>query len=183
MTGSYNKVLLMGNLTRDIEIRLLPNSSNGTADPARNSVANIGLAVNRRYAAANGVNREEVTFVDCEAWGKIAELMNQYLKKGSPIFIEGRLKLDQWEDKEGGKRSKLKVVVENFQFIGGNMTEHDGTDLPTRNAVAQLTRTGTEPEPMHDGSAPGYARDKSALFSAGKASPRYTPIRESDIPF
>lgn len=109
MAGNYNKVLLMGNLTRDIELRHTTGNQ---------AVANIGLAVNRRYKAADGEMREETTFVDCEAWGKTAEVMSKYLQKGRPVFIEGRLKLDTWQDKnDGSNRSKLRVVVENFQFI------------------------------------------------------------------
>jgi len=117
MAGSFNKVMLMGNLTRDVEIR---HTSGNTA------VGNFGLAVNRKFKTQSGEQREEVTFVDCEAWGRTAEVMSQYLGKGRSVFIEGRLKLDQWEDKNGGgKRSKLSVVVENFQFVdsgqgGGN---------------------------------------------------------------
>jgi len=109
MAGNFNKVLLMGNLTRDIELR---HTSGNQA------VANIGLAVNRRYKAGDGEMREETTFVDCEAWGKTAETMAKYLQKGRPVFIEGRLKLDTWQDKnDGSNRSKLRVVVDNFQFI------------------------------------------------------------------
>ena len=108
--ASYNKVLLMGNLTRDVELKYTPSNM---------AVANIGLAVNRRYSTKEGENREETTFVDCEAWGRTAEVMNQYLAKGRPVFVEGRLKLDQWQDQNGNNRSKLKVVVENFQFIDG----------------------------------------------------------------
>lgn len=108
MAGNFNKVFLMGNLTRDIELR---HTSGNQA------VANIGLAVNRRYTTQSGEKREETTFVDCEAWGRTGEVMSQYLKKGRPVFIEGRLKLDQWEGKDGSKQSKLRVVVENFQFI------------------------------------------------------------------
>lgn len=110
MAGSYNKVLLMGNLTRDVELRYLPNTNT--------PVATIGLAVNRRYRTKEGENREEVTFVDCEAFGRTAEVLSQYLRKGRPVFLEGRLKLDQWEDKQSGQnRSKLKVIIENFQFV------------------------------------------------------------------
>ena len=109
MAGSFNKVLLMGNLTRDPEVR------HTSGDRA---VANFGLAVNRRYKTASGEKREEVTFVDCEAWGYTGENIGKFFAKGSPIFIEGRLKLDTWEDrKDGSKRSKLKVVVESFQFV------------------------------------------------------------------
>lgn len=108
MAGNFNKVMLMGNLTRDIEVRYTPSNT---------AVANLGLAVNRRYRTQDGQQHEETTFVDCEAWGRTAEVMQQYLRKGSPVFLEGRLKLDQWQDKDGGNRSKLKVVVENFQFV------------------------------------------------------------------
>lgn len=109
MAGNYNKVLLMGNLTRDIEIRHTTGNQ---------AVANIGLAVNRKWKSAEGEWREETTFVDCEAWGRTAETMSKYLQKGRPVFIEGRLKLDTWQDKnDGSNRSKLRVVVENFQFI------------------------------------------------------------------
>ncbi|MEE2973278.1 MAG: single-stranded DNA-binding protein [Planctomycetota bacterium] len=120
MAGNLNKVFLMGNLTRDVELKKTPSNM---------SVANVGLAVNRQYRA-NDETREETTFVDCEAWGRTAEVMGQYLRKGRPVFIEGRLKLDQWQDRDGNNRSKLKVVIENFQFIdsrgGGNSTEERG---------------------------------------------------------
>jgi single-strand DNA-binding protein len=106
--ANYNKVLLMGNLTRDIELKQIAGNQ---------SVAEIGLAVNRRFKDREGNPREETTFVDCEAWGRTAEVMSQYLSKGKPVFIEGRLKLDTWQDQSGNKRSKMRVVVENFQFI------------------------------------------------------------------
>jgi single-strand DNA-binding protein len=108
--ASYNKVLLMGNLTRDPEVRYTPK---GTA------VATIGVAVNRVWMTETGEKKEEVTFVDVDVWGRQAETIGQYLTKGRPIFIEGRLRLDQWDDKESGqKRSKLRVVCERFQFLG-----------------------------------------------------------------
>lgn len=109
--ASFNKVLLMGNLTRDPQLKFTPSNM---------AVCEFGIACNRKFKSAQGEDREEVTFVDITAWGKTGELINQYFTKGKPIFIEGRLKLDQWEDKQGGgKRSKLSVVCENFQFIGG----------------------------------------------------------------
>ena len=98
----------MGNLTRDPELKQTPSSQ---------SVAQIGIAMNRKFKDREGNMREETTFVDCEAWGRTAEVMAQYLSKGKPVFVEGRLKLDQWQDKDGGNRSKLKVVIESFQFI------------------------------------------------------------------
>src|SRR3954464_1487071 len=109
--ASFNKVILLGNLTRDPQLKYLPSQT---------PVAEFGLAVNRKFRTQAGEDREEVTFVDCAAFAKQAELINQYFTKGKPIFIEGRLKYDSWEDKQGGgKRSKLTVVVENFQFVGG----------------------------------------------------------------
>jgi single-strand DNA-binding protein len=117
MPGSVNKVFLMGNLTRDVQIK---HTANNTA------IANLSLAVNRRYRNNAGEMQEETTFVDCEAWGRTAETMGKYLSKGRPVFIEGRLRLDQWEDREGNKRSKLVVVIDTFTFVdsrgssGGN---------------------------------------------------------------
>ena len=110
--SSFNKVLLMGNLTRDPEIRSLPSGQ---------TVTELGIASNRTYTAGGpgGEKREEVTFVDVSFWGRAGEVIAQYLKKGDPIFIEGRLTFRQWETKEGQKRSKLAVTGENFQFIGG----------------------------------------------------------------
>ena len=108
--ANFNKVLLVGNLTRDPELKHTPSNQ---------AVASIGLAVNRQFTTKDGDKREETTFVDCEAWGRQAEVMAQYLSKGRPVLIEGRLKLDQWQDKDGNSRSKLRVVVENFQFLGG----------------------------------------------------------------
>lgn len=109
--ASYNRVLLLGNLTRDPEIRYTPK---GTA------VAELGLAVNRVYSAENGEKREETTFVDVTLWGRTAEIAGEYLKKGRPVFVEGRLQMDTWDDKATGqKRSKLKVVGEAMQLIGG----------------------------------------------------------------
>jgi single-strand DNA-binding protein len=110
--ASFNQVILLGNLTRDPQLRYIPSSNTPVVD--------FGLACNRRFKAANGEDREEVTFVDCSAFGKQAEVINQYCQKGKQLFVQGRLKLDQWDDKQGGgKRSKLSVVVEQFQFVGG----------------------------------------------------------------
>ena len=107
---SFNKVVLMGNLTRDPQLKHLP--SNLVVDE-------FGLACNRRYRTAAGEDKEEVAFVDCTAFGRQAETIGQYCTKGKPLFVEGRLKYDTWDDKQGGgKRSKLSVVVENFQFVG-----------------------------------------------------------------
>ena len=106
--ASFNRVILIGNLTRDVELRYLQSGM---------AVTDIGLAVNEKYKNSNGEWIEEVTFVDVTVWGRTAEVMSEYLSKGSPVFIEGRLKLDSWE-KDGQKRSKLKVVCEKMQLIG-----------------------------------------------------------------
>lgn len=108
--ANFNKVYLIGNLTRDPELRVTPK---GTA------ICQFGLAVNRQFKDESGAMRDETTFVDIEAWGKQGETIGKYCTKGRPLFVEGRLKFDQWEDKTSGqKRSKLKVVLEGFQFLG-----------------------------------------------------------------
>lgn len=143
----YNKVLLMGRLTRDVELKFTPSNM---------AVANIGLAVGRRYKTKDGEQREETTFVDCEAWSRTAELMNQYLSKGRPVFIEGRLKLDQWQDKDGSNRSKMKVVIENFQFIDSRQS-NSGGDSGQSNAPATAgatTSPGTTHEPIGEDDIP-----------------------------
>jgi single-strand DNA-binding protein len=109
--ASFNKVILMGNLTRDPQLKYLPSQT---------AVTEFGLACNRKFKTQAGEDKEEVTFVDCTAFGRTGEVINQYFTKGKPIFIEGRLKYDSWDDKQGGgKRSKITVVIENFQFVGG----------------------------------------------------------------
>ncbi|MBN8418912.1 MAG: single-stranded DNA-binding protein [Verrucomicrobia bacterium] len=108
--ASYNKVMLIGNLTRDPEVRYTPKGS---------AVCDIGLAVNRVYTSDSGEKVEEVTFVDVVLWAKMAELAGKYLKKGRPVFIEGRLQMDSWEDKQTGqKRTRMRVVGEQMQFLG-----------------------------------------------------------------
>lgn len=109
--ASFNKVILMGNLTRDPELRYTPK---GTA------IAKIGLAVNRVWTNEAGEKKEEVTFVDVDVFGRTAENVGQYMRKGRPILVEGRLKLDQWDDKQTGqKRSRLGVIADTVQFLGG----------------------------------------------------------------
>lgn len=108
--ASLNKVMLIGNLTRDPEIRYTPKGQ---------AVTDIGLAVNRVYSTESGEKREEVTFIDITLWGRTAEVVHQYCKKGRPLFVEGRLQLDTWDDKQTGqKRSKLKVIGDAIQLLG-----------------------------------------------------------------
>lgn len=121
--SNFNKVYLMGNLTRDPELRYTPKG---------HATAKLAMAINRKFQV-DGENREEVTFVDIDAWGKQAEAIAQYCKKGRPLFVEGRLKLDQWEDKTTGqKRSALKVMLEHFQFIGGRPADAERLSEPRR---------------------------------------------------
>jgi len=145
--ANYNKVFLMGNLTRDPELRYTPKGQ---------AVAKLGLAINRRYTTETGEQREETTFVDIDAWGKQAEVISQYCKKGKPLFVEGRLKLDQWDDKTTGqKRSALRVVLDGFQFIGA--PPGDSGSPGSAPAVARpparpaATARPTEPAPAEVG--------------------------------
>ena len=128
---NYNKVILMGNLTRDPEVKY---TSGGTA------IAKLGMAINRTWTNKEGQKQEETTFVDVDAFGRQAEVIRQYLKKGRPVMIEGRLKLDQWDDKQTGqKRSKLGVTLEGFQFLdsrgeGGGGGQGYQSDAPAAGA-------------------------------------------------
>ena len=108
--ASFNKVILMGNLTRDPELRYLPSGS---------AVCDFTIATNRQYKTREGEQKEEVAFIDTSMFGRRGEVISEYLKKGDPILVEGRLKLDQWETAEG-RRSKLKVIAESFEFVGSS---------------------------------------------------------------
>ncbi len=167
--ANFNKVMLMGNLTRDPEVRYTPK---GTA------VAEIGLAINRYFSGDNGEKREETTFVDVTLWGRTAEIAGEYLKKGRPVFIEGRLQLDTWDDKTSGqKRSKLKVVGEGMQLIGSRDGGGGGGGGSSR---------GPSSDEMED---PPRARSSSGGGSSrgsGSAPAKNAPPPEPDddeIPF
>lgn len=128
MAGSYNRVILMGNITRDIDVRFTPG---GTA------VTDLGLAVNEKRKGSDGQMIEETVFVDVTLWGRNAEVAGEYLQKGSPILIEGRLKLDQWEAEDGGKRQKLKVVCDRMQMLGSKSSGGNGGGGGGGNAQAK----------------------------------------------
>ncbi|HXC99286.1 MAG TPA: single-stranded DNA-binding protein [Verrucomicrobiae bacterium] len=148
--AGYNKVILIGNLTRDPELRYTPQ---GVA------IAKIGLAVNRTWKNEAGESKEEVTFVDVDAFRRQAETLAQYLKKGSPLMVEGRLKLDQWDDKQTGqKRSRLGVVLEGFQFLGGNRGAEGAAPAPSRAAAPKSEA------PAADGDAPPPPEDDDVPF-------------------
>ena len=123
--ASFNKVILLGNLTRDPETRV---TASGV------TICKLGLATSRVYVTKDGERREDTTFVDIDAFGKQAEVITKYMRKGRPLMVEGRLKLDQWESPEGQKRSKLGVVLENFQFVGGRDEEDSSTSNYEQNS-------------------------------------------------
>ena len=151
---SFNRVTLIGNLTRDPHVKQLPTTT----------VAEFGLATSRRFKASDGEDREEVCFVDCAAFGRQAETIAQYCTKGRSLFVEGRLKFDSWDDRSGAKRSKLSVVVENFQFLGsrGDSEAKPGAEAVTANA---------SPEAKPDRRGERTARGEKAKF------------KQADIPF
>lgn len=143
--ASFNKVMLLGNLTRDPEVKYTPKGS---------AVTDLGIAVNRTYTTDGGEKREETTFVDVTMWGRQAEIAGEYLKKGRPVFIEGRLQLDTWDDKQTGqKRSKLRVVCENFQMLGsrdGGEGGGGGRSGGSRPAKASKPAPASDDEPAED---------------------------------
>lgn len=149
----------MGNLTRDPELRVTPKGT---------PVCAFGMAINRVFRDDSGGNREETTFVDIEAWGRQAEVISKYVSKGGPLFVEGRLKLDTWESKEGEKRSKLKVVLENMQLLGSGR----GGD--------------SSPSEGNSASSGGYSKASTASNQAPSTPKPSAPSSddiEEDVPF
>ncbi len=137
--ASFNKVILLGNLTRDPEVRYTPKGS---------AVCDLGIAVNRQYTLDSGEKREEVTYVDVVLWSRLAEIAGEYLKKGRPIFIEGRLQLDTWDDKQTGqKRSKLRVIGETMQLLGGRPPGAGGGSEGGEEGKASRGKTTPPPKP------------------------------------
>jgi single-strand DNA-binding protein len=145
--ASYNRVILIGNLTRDVELRYLQSGM---------AVTDIGLAVNDRRKNANGEWVEETSFIDVTVWGRTAEVMSEYLSKGSPVFIEGRLKQDSWEAQDGQKRSKLKVICERMQLIGakGQGSQGGPQGGGSRPAGRPVPQRGQAPQSEYSQSAP-----------------------------
>lgn len=122
--ASFNRVILMGNLTRDPALKYLPSNT---------AVCEFGIAMNRRFKDKDGNSRDEVCYVDIQAFGRQAEVINQYMAKGKPILVEGRLSYREWTNKEGQKRSKLEVILESFAFVGGK--DAGGTDAAPGNGI------------------------------------------------
>ena len=149
--ANFNKVILAGNLTRDPELRYTPKGM---------AIAKIGLAINRTWKNEAGETKEDTTFVDVDAFGRQAEVIGQYLKKGRPILIEGRLRLDQWDDKQTGqKRSKLGVVLESFQFLdSGNRGDSNGPRTRSASTSAGPASGEDGPTPP-DAEAPAPEQD------------------------
>jgi single-strand DNA-binding protein len=152
--ASFNKVILLGNLTRDPEIRYTPKGS---------AVCDLGLAVNRQYTLENGEKREEVTYVDVVLWARLAEIAAEYLKKGRPVFIEGRLQLDTWDDKQSGqKRSKMRVIGESMQLLGSR--QGGGAPGGTDGGDEERPARPTTPPPKAAATAPAEADDDEIPF-------------------
>lgn len=151
--ASFNKVILLGNLTRDPEVRYTPKGS---------AVCDLGIAVNRVYTTEGGERREEVTFVDVVLWARLAEIAGEYLRKGRPVFIEGRLQMDSWDDKQTGqKRTKLRVVGESMQLLGGRP---GGTASETVEEDRPATSAGSKATPPPKGSARAEPDDDEIPF-------------------
>jgi single-strand DNA-binding protein len=168
--SSYNRVILMGNLTRDPKLSYLPSNM---------AVCEFGIATNRRFRDRDGNQKEEVCFVDCSAFGKSAEVINQYMTKGRSMLVEGRLKLDQWTGQDGTKRSKLRVVVDNFTFVGGR--EGAGSGAPGAGAPAAMgapSESTPGPRPAPPTRAP--AAEFQDSYSGDEAPP---PPSDDDLPF
>jgi single-strand DNA-binding protein len=174
--ANFNRIVLLGNLTRDPQLKYLPSQM---------AVAEFGLAVNHKFKGRDGQDREEILFIDCSIFGKGAEIINQYVQKGRPLLVEGRLKYDTWEDKQGGgKRSKHSVVVENFQLLGsrgdsagapGGGGNEEGSAAPRQNRPPQ-GRPPQRPPQAQRGAAP----QQNAPEPPFGDEPQFT---DDDIPF
>jgi len=171
---NVNKVILIGNLTRDPQTKQLPTQS---------VVTEFGLAMNRKFKSHDGEDREEVCFVDCAAFGRQAEVIQKYCRKGKQLYVEGRLRYDSWDDKGGhGKRSKLSVVVESFQFLGGREDgppDADHGQTRDERGVPQRQAQG-EPRGTWDGA------NLPARAARGKPQQPFgeqMQFKEADIPF
>lgn len=163
--ANLNKVQLIGNLTRDPEVKYTPKGM---------AVTELGMAINRYYTPDGGERREETTFVDVTLWGKQAELAGQYLKKGRPVYIEGRLQLDSWEDKQSGqKRSKLRVVGEAMQFLDGGQKRGGGGEGGDEGGGGHEERRSPARPPSGPSQPPA---------SRGSSAPSEPP-EDDDIPF
>jgi len=160
--ANLNKVFLMGNLTRDPELRYTPS---GTA------VVDFGMAMNRRWTSQDGQKKEDTCFVDVQAWARSAEVISEYCRKGAPLFVEGRLQFDSWEGRDGQKRSKLRVTVENFQFLGGRRDRSEAENQPR------------PPPPVEPSANPAPPPTDRADTDPASEEPKGQYQIDDDIPF
>jgi single-strand DNA-binding protein len=178
--AGFNRVTLIGNLTRDPQSKALPSGI---------TLCEFGLAINRKFKSAVGEDKDDVCYVDCSAYGKQADVLQEYCRKGKPLFVEGRLKYDTWEDKNGGKRSKLTVVVENFQFLG---SRDDAAHAGDGDSAASLDRSTDQTRPA--GERRQWKPTQNRLFGPGNRERKRgnnpeSPVSpqeqfaEADIPF
>lgn len=179
--ANFNKVLLMGNLTRDPDLRYTPSGT---------PVASFGLAVNRTWKDANGQQANDTLFVDISAFAGQADTISRYCRKGSPLFVEGRLKLDTWEDKQTGqRRSRLHVVVENFQFLGGpRQDDQGGGYTPRSNPAGAYGNPAPYPnvppaQPPYGTQSAAYAPPPSSGMPPVPPPAAVDPSMEDDVPF
>src|SRR6184192_2509405 len=153
--ASFNKVILLGNLTRDPEVRYTPKGS---------AVCDLGIAINRQYTLDSGEKREEVTYVDVVLWSRLAEIAGEYLKKGRPVFIEGRLQLDTWDDKQSGqKRSKLRVIGETMQLLGSRPSA-SASEPADEERASRSNNRASAPPPKAAATAPAEADEDEIPF-------------------
>lgn len=124
MAKGFNKVILMGNLTRDVEVRTTASGQ---------SVANFSLAVSRSWRGQDGQQQDQTSFINCVAWGKVGDIIAQYVHKGSPLLVSGRLDQRSYQDKDGNKRSAVEVVVEDFNFVGSGRSDNSSPSAPSSN--------------------------------------------------
>lgn len=171
--ANLNKVFLIGRFTRDPELRYTPA---GTA------IAEFCLAMNRKWTDQSGQKKDSVCFVDLQAWGRQGEVISEYMKKGRQIFIEGRLDLSQWEDKEGQKKSRLKVVVEGFQFLDGGGSGHKAEDSPDAESHAGSLGAPSRPTRPSKAESTGTRAPKTAE-SARSSDSSEDEFDMDDIPF
>ena len=167
----FNKVILIGNLTRDVELRYLPSGQ---------ALAKGGIATNRRYKDASGMQKDETMFIDFTVWGRSAEIANQYLHKGSRVLLEGRLTLEQWTDQSGQKRSRHSITVENLKMLD-RKGENEGYTQPSQGGYGDTTAQSYGGQPQQAGYTPPPQQPQQPSKPAQELPE--IDIDEDDIPF
>ncbi len=168
----YNKIILAGNLTRDVEVRYTQGGS---------AIGNTGIATNRKFKSATGEQKEEVLFVDLTFFGRTAEIANQYLRKGSKVLVDGRLKLDQWTAQDGSKRSKHSVTVDSLQMLGSRDEAQGGGGY--NNPLAGDTYSQPPAQQNYSAPAPSQPAPQPAQRQAAPTNIPEIDINEDEIPF